>query len=186
MVADVSGHGAPAAIVMAMIRAVLHTHPGVPDDPPAVLHSHQPAFPVSLGHRDVCHRGVRGARCGERYTPALVGRPSAAATGSRGPRGTASPSKTTTCLLWDELREVPCETLDLQRGDRLVFYTDGITDRQARDGSMYDPEQSAVALTRMAGLAPGQIVREIVSELDRFAGGHEPEDDQTMLFVGID
>ncbi|MGH9370728.1 MAG: response regulator, partial [Vicinamibacterales bacterium] len=37
MVADVSGHGAPAAIVMAMIRAVLHTHPS-PDDPPAVLH----------------------------------------------------------------------------------------------------------------------------------------------------
>ena len=38
MVADVSGHGAPAAIIMAMIRAVLHTHPGLPDDPPAVLH----------------------------------------------------------------------------------------------------------------------------------------------------
>ena len=37
MVADVSGHGAPAAIVMAMIRAVVHTYPGVPDDPPAVL-----------------------------------------------------------------------------------------------------------------------------------------------------
>ena len=27
MVADVSGHGAPAAIVMAMIRAALHSHP---------------------------------------------------------------------------------------------------------------------------------------------------------------
>ena len=38
MVADVSGHGAPAAIVMAMIRAVVHTYPGVADDPPAVLH----------------------------------------------------------------------------------------------------------------------------------------------------
>ena len=38
LVADVSGHGAPAAIVMAMIRAVVHTYPGVADDPPAVLH----------------------------------------------------------------------------------------------------------------------------------------------------
>src|SRR5262249_46102871 len=37
IVVDVSGHGAPAAIVMAMIRAVLHSHPA-PDDPPAVLH----------------------------------------------------------------------------------------------------------------------------------------------------
>jgi len=33
LVADVSGHGAPAAIVMAMIRAVVHTYPGVADDP---------------------------------------------------------------------------------------------------------------------------------------------------------
>lgn len=38
MVADVSGHGAPAAIVMAMIRAVVHTYPREADDPPAVLH----------------------------------------------------------------------------------------------------------------------------------------------------
>jgi sigma-B regulation protein RsbU (phosphoserine phosphatase) len=36
MVADVSGHGAPAAMVMAMIRAVLHTLQ-VLGDPPAVL-----------------------------------------------------------------------------------------------------------------------------------------------------
>ena len=38
LVADVSGHGAPAAIVMAMIRAVIHSYPGFADDPPAVLH----------------------------------------------------------------------------------------------------------------------------------------------------
>ena len=38
VVADVSGHGAPAAIVMAMIRAVLHTCDGMLHDPAAVLH----------------------------------------------------------------------------------------------------------------------------------------------------
>src|SRR5689334_9939024 len=38
LVADVSGHGAPAAIVMAMIRAVVHSYPGVPDDPQKMLH----------------------------------------------------------------------------------------------------------------------------------------------------
>ena len=37
MVADVSGHGAPAAIVMAMIRAALHSHPATHADPAAVL-----------------------------------------------------------------------------------------------------------------------------------------------------
>jgi len=34
LIADVSGHGAPSAIVMAMIRAVFHTLPGPAVDPP--------------------------------------------------------------------------------------------------------------------------------------------------------
>ena len=63
MVADVSGHGAPAAIVMAMIRAVLHTYPGAARRSAGGAASHQPAFPVSLGDRDVCDRGLRRARC---------------------------------------------------------------------------------------------------------------------------
>ncbi len=67
-------------------------------------------------------------------------------------------------------------------GDRWVFFTDGITDRQAPDGTMFD-------LERLAGGArvstcPGQMVAAIIGELDRFSGGQEPEDDQTLLVIG--
>jgi serine phosphatase RsbU (regulator of sigma subunit) len=37
VVADVSGHGATAAIVMAMIRAVTHAYPGPIEDPSDLL-----------------------------------------------------------------------------------------------------------------------------------------------------
>src|SRR5262249_55643162 len=37
LIVDVSGHGAPSAIIMSMIRAVFHTCPRPPVDPPAVL-----------------------------------------------------------------------------------------------------------------------------------------------------
>ena len=67
-----------------------------------------------------------------------------------------------------------------------MFYTDGITERQAHDDSMYDPDQFAGALTRIGAVAAADIVRDIVSEVDRFAGGHEPEDDQTLLVAGFD
>jgi sigma-B regulation protein RsbU (phosphoserine phosphatase) len=185
MVADVSGHGAPSAIVMAMVRAVLHTHPGPLDDPPTVL--------------DHVNRHFRFLWDTAMYATAVYAVLDAAAGTLRlssaghplplllrhGQPVAAIAIETTTSLLWDELRDVPCIEHALRAGDRLVFYTDGITDRQALDGSMYDLEQFSAALTRLADAAPTDIVREMAAELERFAGGHEPDDDQTLLVVAV-
>lgn len=187
MVADVSGHGAPAAIVMAMIRAVLHTHPGPPADPPAVLHYINRHFQflwdtamyatAIYAVLDTRARTVRLSSAG--HPPPLLLRPQADA-------AVVLPVETTTCLLWDELRDVPCVEHPVRAGDRLIFYTDGITERQAPLEVMYDPDQFAAALTRIGPVAPAAIVQAIVAELDRFAAGHEPDDDQTLVVAGID
>ena len=186
MVADVSGHGAPSAIVMAMIRAVLHTYPGVPDDPPAVLDHLNRHFrflwessmyaTAVYGVLDAGRGTLRLSSAG--HPPPLLLRPATAAT--------PLPVEPTMCLIWDELHGIPCAEQPLAPGDRVVFYTDGITDRQAHDGAMYDPDQFAAALTRIGARPPDAIVRDIVAEVDRFAGGHEPEDDQTLLVAGFD
>jgi len=186
IVADVSGHGAPSAIVMAMIRAVMHTYPGVPDNPPAVLDHLNRHFrflwessmyaTAVYAVLDASRETVRLSSAG--HPPPLLLRPG----------GTASPvpMEPAMCLIWDELRDVPCAEQPLRPGDRLVFYTDGITERLAQDGSMYDPDQFAAALTRIGAVPAAAIVRDIVAEVDRFAGGHEPEDDQTLLVAGLD
>ena len=90
------------------------------------------------------------------------------------------------CLLWQELADIPCIESPLEAGDRWAFFTDGITDRQAPDGTMFDQERLSAALARNSGHAPAEIVSDIVAELDRFSGGQEPEDDQTLLVVGFD
>lgn len=46
----------------------------------------------------------------------------------------------------------------------------------ASDGSMYDGDQFAAALTRIGAAPAADIARTILNEVDRFAGGHEPED----------
>ena len=93
---------------------------------------------------------------------------------------------TSLCLLWEELREIPCVELELRPGDRWLFFTDGITDRLAPDGTMFDLERLAAALARSRASAPPDIVSGIISDLSAFSGAQEPEDDQTLLVVGFD
>ena len=186
MVADVSGHGAPAAIVMAMIRAVLHTYPGVADDPPAVLDHINRHFRFlwdTAMYATAVYAVIDAARGTLRlssagHPPPLMLR--------QGEPVTAVTIDTTMCLLWDEMRDIPTAEHSLRPGDRVVFFTDGITDRQARGGAMYDPEQFSTALGQVGARLPADIVRMIVAELDQFAAGQEPEDDQTLLVAGFD
>jgi len=185
LVADVSGHGAPAAIVMAMIRAVVHSYPGVADDPPALLHYinrhfrflwETPMYATALyGVLDAGRRTLRLSSAGHPL-PLLC----------RGPEVSSLRLDTSLCVLWDELGEVPCVEHALQPGDRLAFFTDGITDRQAADGTMFDLDRLAAALQRAGSRAPADAVSAIVAELDAFAGGFEPDDDQTLLIIGVD
>ena len=186
MVADVSGHGAPSAIVMAMIRAVLHTYPGVPDDPPAVLHYINRHFrflwetsmyaTAVYGVLDAGTGALRVSSAG--HPPPFLLRP--------GETASPLPIDPTMCLIWNELGEIPCAEQALRPGDRIVFYTDGITERQGGDDAMYDPDQFAAALMRIGAVPPAAIVSNIVAEVDRFAAGHEPDDDQTLLVAGFD
>ena len=186
LVADVSGHGAPAAIVMAMIRAVVHTYPGVADDPVEVLHYINRHFQFlwdtsmyataiyavvdaargTLRLASAGHPLPLKARCGDGVTPITL--------------------DTTMCLLWNELEKVPCADFPLTRGDRWVFFTDGITDRQSPDGTLFDLEGLSPAVGRYCGKTPAAIVDAIISELDAFSDGVEPEDDQTLLVIGFD
>lgn len=184
IVADVSGHGAPAAIVMAMIRAVVHTYPGVADDPPALLHYLNRHFRYlwdtamfATGIYAVldANRRVLRLSCAGHPAPLLI----------RGNAVAPVPVESAIALLWNELGDVACVEHAVQSGDRIVFFTDGITDRQAPDETMYEGERLASALASLGTLDPRAIVDRTMAGLDVFARGHEPDDDQTLLVVGI-
>jgi sigma-B regulation protein RsbU (phosphoserine phosphatase) len=184
IVADVSGHGAPAAIVMAMIRAVLHTYPGVAEDPPTVLHYINRHFrylwdtamyaTAVFAIVDTGRRTVRLSSAG--HPPPLLVRWGQVET---------LWVENAIALLFDELGHVPCVEHTLEFGDRILFYTDGCTDRRAADGSMYDVDRMISALERLSRLPAAQLVDQFIAELNAFASGVEPDDDQTVLVVGI-
>jgi sigma-B regulation protein RsbU (phosphoserine phosphatase) len=96
------------------------------------------------------------------------------------------PVDAVTPLFIGELGGVPCYEEALLPGDRVLLYTDGITDRQAPDDAMYDLERLTSALAVAGSLSPTAMVDWLVADVDRFAGGREAEDDQTLLAIGID
>jgi sigma-B regulation protein RsbU (phosphoserine phosphatase) len=186
LVADVSGHGAPAAIVMAMIRAVVHTYPGVADDPPAVLHYINRHFEFLWDtpmYATATYAVVDAKRGTMRLSSAGHPLPLIA---SRDGSVTSASTDTTMCLLWNELKDVPCSEHPIAPGDRWLFFTDGITDRQSENEAMFDMERLCDAVSRNRGLTPSEMVGAIVGELDKFSGAQEPEDDQTLLVVGFE
>ena len=182
-VADVSGHGAPAAIVMAMLRAVLHSL-AEPADPAAVLrHLNQhfqylwdsSMFATAVyGVLNLESRRLRLACAG--HPPPLLFRTGAAVTAA---------VDGVVPLLLMEIDEVPTTELQLQAGDRLLFYTDGVTERMSPSEAMYDLDRLSAALERLGAYSPGEIVGRLIAEVEAFAGGQEAEDDLTLLVLGL-
>jgi phosphoserine phosphatase RsbU/P len=186
MVADVSGHGAPAAIIMAMIRAALHSHPAVHADPAAVLQTLNEHFrylwdtemfaTAVYATVDPGRREVQMACAG--HPPPLLVRPGEAV------RPLAVDAVTP--LLMMPFDVVPISPVELRAGDRVLFYTDGVTERMDADGRMYDLPRLKAAIADAARRPPVALIEHIVADLERFADGYEPEDDVTLVAVGVD
>jgi len=74
-------------------------------------------------------------------------------------------------------------TLGLQPGDRLVVYTDGITEAKRADGSMFGAERLAQAVVRHAKLEGKAFVEALYREAMDFSGNAALLDDLTLLSV---
>ncbi len=185
IVADVSGHGAPAAIVMAMIRAAVHAFPGFACDPAEMvryLNRHfeflweSPMFATALcALVDPRDRSVTIACAG--HPPPLVL--------SQG-RVTPFPVEATMPVLMMDLPKVPDVRQALAPGDRILFYTDGVTERHDPSDDMFDLPRLMSSLERSAAASPEAQVQSIVRDLDAFGGDREPDDDQTLLLMAME
>jgi phosphoserine phosphatase RsbU/P len=188
IVADVSGHGAPAAIVMAMIRAVLHTYPGPPADPAIVLdyvNSHFRVFWETALFATAIYAVIDAKQGGGLMQMACAGHPPPLLL--RKSAGVTSLSCDPTIpLLFERKGQTRCADAHLEAGDRVLFYTDGITDRDGPGGAMYELDRLTSVLERHGSEEPPTLLQLIVKDLDAFAAGHEPFDDQTLLLMAFD
>jgi sigma-B regulation protein RsbU (phosphoserine phosphatase) len=77
------------------------------------------------------------------------------------------------------------KTIDLQEGDLLVLYTDGVTEAMNTDNQEFGRER-LIKLSQQVNNTPvKQVVREIRQGLEEFSEGKPLADDTTIVICKI-
>ena len=84
----------------------------------------------------------------------------------------------------DPYVQVPVTEAELQPGDRILMYTDGITERFNTDGQTYGEERLLRQLEAGDDLQPQELLKAIMKDVNDFANGRAADDDQALL-LGI-
>lgn len=79
--------------------------------------------------------------------------------------------------------DYPEETVEFEKGDILVLYTDGIIEAMNLENEMFGPEQLEQAIREHADQKPAEIIEEIASRIARFVGAAPQHDDMTVVVV---
>jgi len=183
LVADAAGHSTQAAVLMAMICALFRAYPGQPLEPDEMLHylnknlcklTEESFVTAIYSVYDPGTKTLRFARAG--HQPPLLYRPSEE-------KKIALPGKGTFPLGIDDFDNVQVAETKLVPGDRLIFYTDGITEQSDAKGELYGEGRLAEQIAGDWGDNPQEIVDAIREDVSQFAGDLPPDDDQLLLLA---
>jgi len=186
MVADAEGHSTPAAVLMAMTCSLLHSYSGPPTDPAEVLtyinrtlcKVADPSFVTALyAVFDADQRTLRFARAG--HPPPMIYRREENKSVELAGEGVFPMG----IYPYDQ---VPVHETRLGSGDRLLLYTDGVTERFDMEGNAYGENRLLKVLAADAADNPRQILDAIIEDVQRFAGGRPPDDDQALVLGVIE
>jgi len=182
LVADVSGKGIPAALLMADVRALLHAAADNADGPADALgrvnrilvteRATSQLVTAALLVIDTATGRVRHASAGHE-SPLVVRR----AGGTDELRNTGALLGALADPQLDEREAL------LEPGDALVLYTDGITDTRDERRRFYGEERLLEELAGVSGFTAPDIVGAVMRDVRAFRGDAEPFDDLTLLVV---
>jgi len=75
-------------------------------------------------------------------------------------------------------------TEQLEPGDQIVFYTDGITEAANPDGELFGTDRLDRALAA-CGAEPAEIVDRILKQVETHTGGTPARDDRTLVVARV-
>lgn len=82
--------------------------------------------------------------------------------------------------------EFPAQTLQLGSGDRLVVYSDGVSEAANFAGERFGDDRLSDLVAAAHGLPPTELHRKLIEEIGAFTQGAEQNDDLTLLVLGYE
>lgn len=187
LIADVSGHGTPAAVMMAITHSIAHSFPGHPKPADELLtHVNRQLARLyttdngtfvtafygifdprarTLSYASAGHNPPRVKRCQGRRIESLD-------VASGLPLG-----------IFDGLT-YESTTVKLEPGDQIVFYTDGITEATDAKGRMFGLSRLDESLDRCQETA-GALIQALLDDLAQFTDDQPAADDRTLLVARV-
>jgi phosphoserine phosphatase RsbU/P len=186
-IADVSGKGVPASLIMAICRSVLRAEAARNPSPADVLRKvNRQLYPdikedmfISMAYLILDHQrdGVTLARAGH-DAPLLYKRNSQ----------TVAPVKSPGMVVGIDSGNVFDRltadfAVPLERDDCLILYTDGVTEALNTDGDEFGLDRMIQSVRASATDGAQTIVKRIIEDVRNFTGSVPPNDDITLIAI---
>ena len=101
------------------------------------------------------------------------------------PDGTAEELKTESNLVLGAMGGIPfkSESLQLNPGDALYLYTDGVTEAENKDHELFGESRLQAVLSAQKGAESREIIEAVSSAVKEFVDGAPQSDDITQLVI---
>jgi serine phosphatase RsbU (regulator of sigma subunit) len=183
-IGDVSGHGLPTGLLVAMAKASLAT----------LIETGLQGSAIFTRLNDLIHRSTDSRNY---MTLALFVLDSASKSAELTNAGQLAPyrvSRTGVTSLplpsfplgISEKSNFATQTWQLASGDKVVFLTDGLVECTSPSGEPFGFERLEAILAREISSDAGSIREAILRETEAHTGGAPPEDDRTLVIVTLD
>jgi hypothetical protein len=185
LVADVMGHGVPAALVASMVKLAFSVQIGHADDPARVLASMNQILCGQLDRSyvtavyavvDTTQQTVTFANAG--HPPPLFHRPGETVTRVDGDHG----------LLLGFIPDATYTNVRLEplsAGDRILLYSDGVLEARNGAGEFFDGDRVARWLTRIESTTAERFADIALEDLSRWGAGRRFDDDVTFVVAQV-
>ena len=186
-IADVSGKGVPASLIMAICRSVLRSQAAENPSPSDVLKKvNRQLYPdikedmfISMAYLVLDHarNNVTLSRAGH-DAPLLYKSATQAVTTLKPPGLVVGIDSGT---VFDRLTNDV--NVPLERDDCLLLYTDGVTEALDADGTEFGLERTMQAVQASAGSGAPAIITRVIDDLRNFVGSQPQNDDITLIAI---
>ena len=184
VVGDVSGHGLPTGLLVAMAKAALAT----------LIETGHTGSRLFARLNDLIYRSTDSRSY---MTLALLVYDAASRRGELTNAGQLAPYRISGATVESlslpsyplgitERPEFPTRTWEFGSGDRLVFLTDGLVECVSPSGEPFGFERLESILTSAANSEASSLRATILSEVEKWTGGAPSDDDRTLVVVTLD